>query len=88
MINWELDKKFKFDHTNKLYMHNVESVLTNESHKHLWDFEIQTDRLALARRPDLLIVNKKRENLLNYGLCSLGRPQIKTERKRKERQVP
>ena len=29
VINWELYKKFKFDHTNKWYMHNQESVLEN-----------------------------------------------------------
>ena len=28
-IHWELCKKFKFDHTNKWYMHNLESVLEN-----------------------------------------------------------
>ena len=46
---------------NKWYMHNLESVLENEMHKNLWDFEIQTDHLILARWPDLLRVNKKRE---------------------------
>ena len=27
VIHWELGKKFKFEHTNKWYMHNLESVL-------------------------------------------------------------
>ena len=40
---------------------NYESVLENEKHKILWDFEIQTDHLILARRPDLVIVNKKKK---------------------------
>ena len=31
----------------------------NESHKLLWDFNIQTDHLIPARRPDLIIINKK-----------------------------
>ena len=55
------DKKSKFDHTNKWYMQNPESVLENETYKLLWDFEIQTDPLISARRPDLVIVNKKKE---------------------------
>ena len=38
-------------------MHNLESVLKNKTHKPLWDFEIQTDYLILARRPDLVIIN-------------------------------
>ena len=41
VIHWELCKKLKFDHTNKWYMHNPESVLENETHKLRWDFEIQ-----------------------------------------------
>ena len=30
------------------------------THKLLWDFNIQTDNLISARRPDLIIINKKR----------------------------
>ena len=41
-------------------MHNPESVMENEMHKILWDFETQTDHLILARRPDQVIVNKKK----------------------------
>ena len=52
-------KKFKFDYTNKWYMHNPESFLENETHKIFWDFEIQTDPLILARRSDQVIVNTK-----------------------------
>ena len=57
-IYWELFKKMKFDHTKKWYMYNSESVLENKTHKLLWDFEIQTDHLILARRRDIVIVNK------------------------------
>ena len=42
-------------------MHNQASILENDTHKLLWDFDIQTDHLILARRPDLIIINKKRE---------------------------
>ena len=45
-------------------MHNPESILENETHKILWDFEIQTDHLIPARRPDLVIVNKKKKDKL------------------------
>ena len=41
-------------------MHNPESVLENETHKFLWDFEIQTDHLISVRRPDVIIINKKK----------------------------
>ena len=52
----ELCNRFKFDHTNKLYLHNPECALLH--------FEIQTDHLFLNRRPVFIIINKK-ENLHN-----------------------
>ena len=53
-------RKFQFDHINKWYMHNPAPVLENDSHKRLWDFNIQTDHLIPARRPDLIIINKRK----------------------------
>ena len=80
VIYWELCKMFKFDHTNKWYLHNPMSVLENETHKLLWDFEIYTHYLILARRQDLMTVTKT-ENLLYSGLG-------KTEDMPKEREKP
>ena len=42
-------------------MHNPASVPENNA----WDFNKQTDPLISARRPDLIIINKKKENLQN-----------------------
>ena len=39
----------------------TESALENKTHKLLWDFEIQTDHLISARRPDLARGNKKKK---------------------------
>ena len=61
VIHWEMCKKFKFDHTNKRYMHNPAPVLESNTHQLLWDFNIQTDHLIPARRFDLIIINNKRE---------------------------
>ena len=60
--NDNMCRKFQFNHTNKQYMHNPAPVLENNSHKLLWDFDIQTGHLIPARRPDLIIINKKRES--------------------------
>ena len=89
VIHWELCKKFRFDHLNKWYMHNPAFVLENGTHKLRWDYDVQTDHLISARRPDLIIINNnnnnnKKENLQNYGLSCLSWPQNKTKRKKKE----
>ena len=62
VIHWEMCKKFKFDHANKWYMHNPAPVLENDTHKFLWEFNIQTDHLNLDRKSDLIIINKKRKS--------------------------
>ena len=43
-------------------MHNPAPALENNTDKLQWDFDIQTEPLISARRPDLIIINKK-ENL-------------------------
>ena len=50
-------------------MHNPASVLENDTHKLLWDFDIQTDHLISARRPDLIIIYKKRKK--EKGICKI-----------------
>ena len=57
VINWEVCKRLKFDHTAKWYMPKSVSLSENETHRNIWDFEIQSDYLIPARRPDLVIIN-------------------------------
>ena len=77
-------KKFKFDHTNKLYMHKPVPVLENDTHKLLWDFDIQTDHLISARRPDLIIINKKRKicKIVDFAVLADHRIKLKEYKKR------
>ena len=60
VIPLELWKKFKLDHKNKCIKHNPESVRENETQKILYDFEIKMYHLISARRPDPVIVNKRK----------------------------
>ena len=82
MINWELCQKLKFDHPDEWYMHNLESVLENETQIILLDFEIQTDHLLSARRLHLVIEKKVNSDL--WTLLSRGqRSHDKKKTKRK-----
>ena len=53
-------------------MHNPASVLVNDTHKLLWDFDIQMDHVNSAIRANFIIINKKKENLQISGLFCLG----------------
>ena len=44
-------------------MLNTAPVLENDTHKLQRDFHIQTDHLISARRPDLIIINKKKKSV-------------------------
>ena len=59
IVHWKLDRKCNFEAGHKWYEHEAEIVLENEDYKILWDFSIQTDHVIEARRPDLVVVDKK-----------------------------
>ena len=86
VIHWDIWKKFTFDHTNKWYMHNPASVLENNTHKLLWNFDIQTDHLILARRPNLIILNKKKRSckIVDFAVPADHRIKLK-EREKKDK---
>ena len=65
-------------------MQNPESPLENETHKPLWDFEIQTDNLISARRPHQVIINKKKRTyeIVNFAVSADNRVKLKGNEKR------
>ena len=46
-------------------MHNPRPVLEIDTHKLLWDFDTHTDHLISSRIPDLMIIDKKKEDEQN-----------------------
>ena len=69
-------------------MHKLEFVTENEMHKILWDFEIQIHLLIPARRPDVMIIgkkkklNKKKRRKKMYRLVDFAVPADQRERVR------
>ena len=54
-------------------MYSPAPVLENDTHKLLWDFNIQTDQLIPARRTDLIIIKKKKRREFAKLLTLLSR---------------
>ena len=59
MIHWKLCEKHNLNRSDKWYEHCPEGVVEDESTKLIWDINIQCDNLIEARRPDLIIIEKK-----------------------------
>ena len=60
-------EKCNFEAGDKWYKHEPESVLDKEDYKILWDFSIQTDHGVEARRPDLVVIDKKERSCQIVG---------------------
>ena len=58
-IRWDLCKKSRLEHTEKWYEHIPEEAVENEEVKVLWDISVQCDNVIEARRPDIILIEKK-----------------------------
>ena len=58
-------------------MHNTESVVENDTHKILWDFEIQADYLISVRLPVQVTVKKKERISQNVDFGVLADHRVK-----------
>ena len=56
-------KKFKFDHTNKWYMHNPASVLENDTHKVPGTLTYGSPNLGQKTRPNNSKQKKKKKRI-------------------------
>ena len=61
VIQYELCKRLKFDHTTKWYIQKPESIQEKGAHKILRDFYLPAVHLISVRRPDLVLRKKKRK---------------------------
>ena len=66
-------------------MHNPAPILENDTHKLLWDFDIQMDHLISARRSDLIIIKKKKRKfakIVDFAVLADHRIKLKEWEKR------
>ena len=61
-IHWELCKKHALERKERWYDHNPDGTVENNDVKLLWDKNIQCDHVIEARRPDIVIIDKRRQN--------------------------
>ena len=54
--------RYKYQPKQNNNDNNNDNNNNNDSHKLLWGFNIQTDHLISARRPDLIIINNNNNN--------------------------
>ena len=58
-IHWEICRANSIHVKSRWYKHQPEAVIENDSCKILWDFTVQADHFIIARRPDMVFIDKK-----------------------------
>ena len=66
--HWKSARKCNFEAGDKWYKHESESVLQNEDYNIWQNFSIQTDHVTEARRPDLVVVDKRTRKIIDFAV--------------------
>ena len=77
MVHWELCKQYDLPHSQNWYEHRAEAVMENDDVKLLWDFNIRTDRVIEARRPDIVLIDKKNKETMIIDVAVPGDFRVK-----------
>ena len=84
-IHWKVCRKIGFDVNEKWYKHEPERVVENDSWKILWDVTIQTNHVIEVRRPDMVIIDKTKNEskIIDFACPFDGRIEEKEKYKMK-----
>ena len=76
-IQWQLCGKCGLERANNWYEQKPERVVESENSKILWDFTIQCDRKIEARRPDIVVIDKKEREVVIIDVAIPGDDRVK-----------
>ena len=82
LVHWKLCKKNNLEIKEKWYKHCPEGVVEDDNVKLIWDINIQCHNVMEARRPKLILVDKKTKscviiNVAIAGDCRIDEKEIK-----------
>ena len=60
-FHWDIYKRDGLEHSEKWYEHAPEGAVENEEIEVLWDINIKCNNLIEARRPDLIVIDKREQ---------------------------
>ena len=82
-VHWDICKKNRLEHIEKWYEHTLGGAVENEEIKVQWDINIQFDNLIEARRPDLIVIDKKEQKGIITDIAVPA--DVRVEEKEKEK---
>ena len=82
-VHWDICKNNGLEHGEKWYEHAPEGAVENEEIKVLWDINIQCDNLMEARRPDLIVIDKKEQKAIIIDIAVPADERVEVKEKEK-----
>ena len=76
-VHWQLCNKGNLERAEKWYEQQPEAVIENENFKLIWDFTNQCDRVIEARRPDIVLVDEKNNEVKIIDIAVPGDSRMK-----------
>lgn len=76
-LHHHLLKQNNFNVKDKWYEHQPESIVENNTAKILWDFNIYTDKVIRARRPDIVVIDKTKNEVKIIDVAIPGDSRIR-----------
>ena len=72
LVHWKLCEKHNLERKEKWYEHCPEGAVKDDNVKLIWDINIQCDNVIEARRPGLILVDKKAKSYVIIGVAIPG----------------
>ena len=72
LVHWTLCEKYNLERTERWYEHCPNGIVENDDVKLIWDINIQCDNIIEARRPDLILVDKKGKSCVIVDIAVPG----------------
>ena len=91
MLSKEVSSTIFCPNLYKWYMHKPAPILESDTHKLLWNFDIQTDHKLSVRRSYLIIINKKKKKkkkickIVDFAVPADYRIKLKGNEKKKKK---
>ena len=82
-VHWDICEKYGLEHREKWYEHAPEGAVENEEIKVLCYINIQCDNLIEARRPDLIVIDKKEQKRIITDIAVPADVGVEEKKKKK-----
>ena len=69
-VHWDVSRVCGFKVKERWYEYEPEAVMVNDVYRVLWDSSVETDHNIEARRPDMIVEDRKKQFLQDHRLCN------------------